>query len=57
MVHVKFLPKVVTICFRKKSRFDCKNNHRRNKLAYFKLNIISKINYKMLVIMSYTLFG
>lgn len=51
---MKFLPKVVTVCFGETARFDCKNNHGCSKLPNFWLDIISKINYKMLVVMSYT---
>lgn len=50
MAHVRFLPKVVTVCFRIEIGFDCKHNRRRSKLANFWLNIISKINYKTLVV-------
>ena len=50
-----FLPKAITIYSRKKARFDYKNNYGYGKLANFQLNIISKINFKTLVIISYTL--
>ena len=55
MGYVKFLPKIVNICSREKKRFDCKNNHGCSKLANFWLDNISKINCKMLVVLSYIL--
>lgn len=33
MVYLRFLLKVITICFRKKAEFNYKNNHKYNKLA------------------------
>ena len=54
---MRFLPKVIIICSRKKAGFDCKNYHKRGKLDNFWLDIISKINYKTLVVMSYTSLG
>lgn len=54
MTSIRFLPKVVTICFEKEIGFDCKNNNGRGKLANFRLDIISKINYKTLVVILYT---
>lgn len=33
--HVKVLPKVVIVCFRKKAKFDCKNNYECSKLPNF----------------------
>ena len=41
--------------FQKKKRFDSINNHGRNKLANFRLDNISKINYRTLVVLSYIL--
>ena len=57
MSGVRSLSKVVTVCSGEKVGFDCKNNHGRNKLANFQLDIISKINCKTLVVMSYTSSG
>ena len=57
MGRVRFLPKAVTICSREKKGFDCKNNHRCNKSANFRLDNISKINYRMLVVLSYISLG
>ena len=54
MGRVRFLPKVVTVCAIKETGFDCKNNHWRGKFDNFRLDIISKINGKKPVIMSYT---
>ena len=53
MEHVRFLPKAVTVCFRKKEGFHCKNNHKCNKSGNFWLGKIGKINYKMLIALSY----
>ena len=55
MRYVRFLFKAITVCFNKNSGFDYKNNHKCNKLANFWLNKISKINYIILIIISYTL--
>ena len=54
MGRVRFLPKIVTIHSGKEIGFDCKNNHWCGKLANFQLGIISKINCKKPVVMSYT---
>ena len=35
MARVRFLPKVVTVCFGEEAGFDFKNNHARSKLANF----------------------
>ena len=50
-----FLPKAITICSRKKERFNYKNNYRCSKLANFRVDNISKINCRMLVVLLYTL--
>ena len=55
MARVRFLPKIVTVCSGEETGFDCKNNHKRNKLTNFRQDITSKINYKMLVVISYIL--
>lgn len=54
MKYVTFLPKTITVYFREKERFDYKNNHGYSKLAYFRLDNINKINYRTLVVLSYT---
>lgn len=54
---MKFPPKVVTICSRKKKGFDCKNNHKYSKLANFWLDNINKIKCRMLIVLLYTLLG
>lgn len=56
MVYMRFPPKVVNVCFRKKVEFDYKNNYMYNKLANSWLNIISKINCKILIVILYILF-
>lgn len=50
-----FLPKTVIICFRKKAKFDYKNNYRYSKLAYFWLDTINKTNLKILIVILYIL--
>lgn len=50
---MRLLPKAIIISFRKKEEFDCKNNHGYNKLANFWLDNNSKINYKILIVLSY----
>ncbi len=57
MGHERFPPKAITTCFRKKEGFDSKNNHRCGKSANFQIDNISKINYRMLVILLYTSLG
>lgn len=52
---MKFLFKSITIYFKEDKRFDYKNNQKYNKSVNFQLDNISKINYKMLVILSYIL--
>lgn len=52
---MKFLFKAITIYFRAKKQFNCKNNYRYSKLADFKLDNISKINCKILIIILYIL--
>ena len=52
---MRFPPKVITVCFGKKVEFNHKSNHGYSKLANFRLDTISKINSKTLVIMLYTL--
>lgn len=53
MIYMSFLSKVITVFFRNKPRYDYKNNHKCGILANFWLYIISKINCKTLVVMSY----
>lgn len=55
MRYIRFLPKAVTVCFKEKKEFDCKNNHNYGKLANFQLDNISKIHSRILVVLSYTL--
>ena len=57
MARIRFPLKVVTICSGKEAGFDCRNNHGRSKLASFQPDIISKINCKTLVVMSYISLG
>lgn len=52
---MRFLPKVVTICFGEEEEFDCKNNHGYDELANFWLNNINKNNCGMLIVLSYIL--
>ena len=54
MRRVRFLPKAITICSGEEEGFDCKNNHGCGILANFRLDNISKINCKTLVVLSYT---
>ena len=57
MGRVRFPPKAVTVCSKEEEGFDCKNNHRRGKSANFRLDSISNINCRTLVVLSYTLSG
>ncbi len=49
---MKFMPKAVTVCSGEKEGFDCKNNHRCDKSANFRLDNLSKINCGTLVVLS-----
>lgn len=49
MQCVRFLPKTVIVFFGKKRKYDCKDNHRYGKSANFWPDNMSKIDYKMLV--------
>lgn len=53
MGFMKFLPKPINVYFREKERFDCMNNHAYSKSANFGLNNGSKINFRILVVLSY----
>lgn len=44
------MPKAVTVISGEKAGFNCKNNYRYYKLANFWLNTISKVNFRLLVI-------
>lgn len=55
MRYVTLPPKAVSVCFREEKAFNYKNNHNCNKLANFRLDNMSKINCKMLVVLLYTL--
>ena len=50
-------PKVITIYDGKKAGFDYKNNHEHYKLAIFWIDVICKVNFRLLVMMSYILLG
>lgn len=54
---MKFPPKAITIYSEEKVGFYCKNNPKCGKLANFRLDTISKINFKTLVVMLYSLQG
>lgn len=55
MSYMRFLPKAITVYFEEKERFECKNNYMCGKSANYRQDNISKINYRMLVVLSYTL--
>ncbi len=52
-----FMSKAITVCTGEEAGFDCKNNHGRCKSAIFRLDTISKVNFRLLVVMSYTSSG
>ena len=54
---MRFPPKAITMYSGEKKRFDCKNNHKCGKSANFWVDNITKINCRMLVVLSYTLLG
>lgn len=49
---MEFISKAITIYNNKKIGFDYKNNYKYYKLATFLLDIINKINFRLLIIMS-----
>lgn len=49
------MTKAISVYTYKKVGFDSKNNHGRYKSAIFRLDTISKANFKLLVVMSYIL--
>ena len=51
---VRFLLKAVTVYSREKEGFNYKNNHGHGKSANFRLDNISKMNCRILVVWSYT---
>ncbi len=51
---MRFPPKAITVCYGEEDEFDCKNNHRCGKSVNFRLDNISTINYKKVVVLSYT---
>ena len=53
MRYLRFLPKIIIVYSGEKTGFDYKNYYKHNKLANFWLNIICKINYKILVVILY----
>ena len=57
MGYMRFPSKVIIVCSGKKEKFDYNNNYGYSKSANFWLDNISKINYKTLVVLSYTLSG
>ena len=54
MGYVRFPPKTINICSGEEEGFDYKNNHGCSKSANFRLDNISKINCRILVILLYT---
>ena len=51
MEHMRFLSITVIVYFGEEKGFDCKNNYGCGKSANFRLDKISKINCRMLVIL------
>lgn len=47
------MSKVVIIYTSEEARFNYKNNYKHYKLATFWLDIISKVNFRLLIVMSY----
>ena len=57
MGRVRFLPKTIIVCSGKDKGFNFQKNHGCGKSANFWLDNISKFNYRMLVVLSYTSLG
>lgn len=55
MWRIRFKPKAITIYINKKESFDCKNNNEHCQSAIFQLDIISKVNFRLLIVILYTL--
>lgn len=51
---MRFPPKALIVCPREQTGFDYMKNHECGKLANFWLKTISKINFKMRVVITYT---
>lgn len=54
---MRFLPKVIIVCTGEKTGLDYKNNDWCHKLTNFRLDIISKINYIIIVVISHIFLG
>ena len=52
---MRFPLKAVTTCFKEKTKSNCKKNHKCGKLANYWLDIMSKMNFRMLVVILYAL--
>ncbi len=57
MIRVRFPPKAVIVYSKEEKGFDCKNNHKYGKSVNFWLDNISKISYRILIVLSYTSSG
>lgn len=51
-----FSPKTIILYSREKAGFDSKNNHKCRKLTNFKLDVINKIDFRMLAVNLYLLY-
>ena len=54
---MRFPPKALIVYSENKTEFDYMNNQRCNKLTNFWLDIISKMNFRMLIVMLYISLG
>ncbi len=54
MWYMGFMPKAISIYINEKAGFGYKNNHGHCKFVIFWLDIISKVNFRLLVVISYT---
>lgn len=54
---MQFRSKAGTICISEKMWLNCKKIYKHYKLANIQLNTVNKVNFRLIVIMSYTLLG
>lgn len=50
---MRFIPKTIIVCFDKKAGFNYKNNYKYCKEVDVWLDIITKVNFKILINISY----
>lgn len=54
---MQFRFKAVTICISEKIWLNCKKIYKHYKLANIQLNTVNKVNFRLIIVISYTLLG